>query len=117
LGEAWKFRFLDKNDKEALLKYNKVLSLFMDNVQDTELCPFGIHSIAEVGTKYKKSPGDWYGPQAISCVLKQLNKDNRPINNFSMVVCNDGNIFFDKIKKKIENKKSVYVSIPVRLGL
>ena len=34
-----------------------------------------------------------------------------------MVVCNDGNIFFDKIKKKIENKKSVYVSIPVRLGL
>jgi hypothetical protein len=34
-----------------------------------------------------------------------------------MVVCNDGNIFFDKIQKKIDKGQSVYVSIPVRLGL
>ena len=93
-----------------MLKYNKVLSLFMDNVQDTELSPFGIHSIAEVGTKYKKMPGDWYGPQAISCVLKQLNKDNRPIKNFSMVVCNFGNIFLTRSRRRLKTKR-VFTSV------
>ncbi len=86
-----------KLEKSALLKYNKILSLFMDNLDDQDLCPFGIHMIAEVGIKYKKQPGDWYGPQAISCVLKQLNKEQKPYPNFSMVVCNDGNIFFEQI--------------------
>ena len=34
-----------------------------------------------------------------------------------MVVCNDGNVFLDKIQKKIHKGKSVFVVIPVRLGL
>lgn len=34
-----------------------------------------------------------------------------------MVVCNDGNVFFDKIQKKIDRGDSVFVTIPVRLGL
>jgi hypothetical protein len=34
-----------------------------------------------------------------------------------MVVCNDGNVFLDKIAKKINRGKSVFVVIPVRLGL
>jgi len=34
----------------------------MDNLVDQDLCPFGIHMIAEIGTRYKKLPGDWYGP-------------------------------------------------------
>lgn len=89
----------------------------MDNLQDSDLCPFGIHMIAEVGTQFKKQPGDWYGPQAISCVLRQLNKEHKPFPKFSMVVCTDGNIFFDKIEKKIDKGQSVYVSVPVRLGL
>jgi Peptidase family C54 len=50
------------NDREKLLKYCKILSLFMDNVTDRELSPFGIHQIAETGYQFKKQPGDWYGP-------------------------------------------------------
>ena len=34
-----------------------------------------------------------------------------------MVVCNDGNVFLDKIEKKINKEESVFVVIPVRLGL
>jgi hypothetical protein len=34
-----------------------------------------------------------------------------------MVVCNDGNIFFDKIEKKLNSKNSVFVGIPLRLGI
>ena len=34
-----------------------------------------------------------------------------------MVVCNDGNVFLDKIEGKILKGKSVFVVVPVRLGL
>lgn len=53
---------VNKNDRATLLKYCKILSLFMDNMTDNELSPFGIHQISEVGYKFKKQPGDWYGP-------------------------------------------------------
>jgi hypothetical protein len=36
-------------DKQQLLRYNKLLSLFMDNISDGCVSPFGIHKIAEVG--------------------------------------------------------------------
>lgn len=39
---------------QLLLRYNKILSLFMDNITDGDLAPFGIHKIAEVGIQYKK---------------------------------------------------------------
>ena len=41
----------------------------------------------------------------------------RPLTNFSTAVCNDGNVFLDKISKKILRGDSVFVVIPVRLGL
>lgn len=34
-----------------------------------------------------------------------------------MVVCHDGNVFLSKIEKKISKGNSVFVVIPVRLGL
>ena len=67
-----------------------------------------------------RNPGDWYGPQAMSIVLKKLNKKFQPYQDFEIVVCNEGNVYLDKIEKHIFNKnspKSVYVTIPVRLGL
>ena len=50
-------------------------------------------------------------------MLHEINKTIRPLPKFSMVVCNDGNVFLDKIEKKINKGDSVYVVIPVRLGL
>jgi hypothetical protein len=46
---------------------------FQDNVEGY-LAPFSIRNIAEEGLKIDRKPGDWYGPQAISIVLKRLNK-------------------------------------------
>lgn len=128
LGDKFKYRpsgksdFINfagpnRTDRVSLLKYCRILSMFMDNITDSEQSPFGIHQIAEVGYQFKKQPGDWYGPQAISNVLKQLNNDIKPVPGFAMVVCNDGNVFLDKILKPIEEGQSVFVSIPVRLGL
>ena len=52
-----------------LNKYNLLLSYFLDNVEQDDGSPFGIHNIAKVGLKYNRKPGDWYGPQAICNVL------------------------------------------------
>lgn len=46
-----------------------------------------------------------------------MNKDKKPIADFKIVVCNDGNIFFDKIEKKLNKKNSVFIGVPLRLGL
>ena len=52
-------------------------------------------------------------------VLKALNKEFKPIKGFHMVVCTDGNIFFDQIENKLNKSRGggVFVSVPVRLGL
>ena len=98
-------------------KYNILLSYFLDNAEEEDVCPFGIQNIARVGLEFKRKPGDWYGPQAICNVLHQLNKSIKPITDFRIVVCTDGNIFLNKIQKKIAKGNSVFVSVPVRLGL
>ena len=41
----------------------------------------------------------------------------KPISDFSMIVCADGNIFLDKIENKLKKGKGVFISVPVRLGL
>lgn len=89
----------------------------MDNGFD-EKHPFSIHNLAREGAKMGRNPGDWYGPQAIMVVLKKLAKMYDPIFNFKMVVAREGNIFLDKIVMKSENwKNSVFIAVPVRLGL
>ena len=89
----------------------------MDN-GDIEISPFSIHNIARVGQHIGRKPGDWYGPQAISIVLKRLNKSFWPFPNFEMIVCKEGNIYLDRIEKKFTSKhSSVFVVVPVRLGL
>ena len=53
-------------------------------------------------------------------VEMKLNKKFQPYQDFEIVVCNEGNVYLDKIEKHIFNKnspKSVFVTIPVRLGL
>ena len=50
-------------------------------------------------------------------MLHELNKAHKPIDKFKMVICYDGNIFLDKIAKKISKGDSTFVVIPVRLGL
>ena len=53
-----------------LMEYQRLLILFADNHISLETSPFGIHNIAKGGLTLGRKPGDWYGPQAISMVLK-----------------------------------------------
>jgi len=54
--------------------------------------------------------------------LKILNKrspvSNRsPVANFKIIVCNDGNIFLDKLESKLKEGNSVLLGVPLRLGI
>ena len=60
-----------------------------------------------------KRPGQWYGPQTI---LQALHACNKTAKKIGFVVCFNGNVFLDKIERKI-HKSAVFVGIPLRLGL
>jgi cysteine protease ATG4 len=100
---------------EALRQHKRVKDIEM--FMDVPGAPFGIHSICEEGLKLNKLPGEWYGPQSIMHALHGINKSLKPVSRFKMVVCDDGNIFLDKIQKKINKGNSVFLGVPLRLGI
>ena len=59
-----------------------------------------------MGFANNKLPGEWYGPHAISLMLKDLNKMFTPVRNFEICVFNDGAIYYDKILKLATKNRS-----------
>lgn len=86
------------SENGAKEKYFNILQLFMDNppANDHSICPFSIHNIAKEAKKTLNiNPGQWFGPQMISVVLRNLCNQYNPIADFEIIVCLDGNIFLD----------------------
>lgn len=50
-----------------------------------------------MGLAHRKLPGEWYGPSAISVMIKDLNKLYQPCEDFQLCLFHDGNIYLDKI--------------------
>lgn len=48
--------------------------------------------------------------------LHQIGKKS-VIPRFKIHVCNQGNIFFDKIERKLAKGNSVFVGVPLQLGV
>ncbi len=65
--------------------YKKILGLVMDN-DDTAKGAFSIYNITKMGFVNNKLPGDWYGPQAISLLLKVLSTLLTKILGFEQVI-------------------------------
>ena len=53
----------------------------------------------------------------ISLVLQEINNRMSPIYQFHIHVCLNSNIFMDEIENEIKKDKSVFVLIPIRLGI
>ena len=86
--------------------------MFLDQYEAT----YSIHRIMEAGKQLGRKPGDWFGPQAVLNALKIISKQS-PIRGFRIAVCSDGNIFLDKILKKVRKGLSVLVGVPMKLGI
>ncbi len=88
----------DLYDKDNGEIYRKILRLILDN-ETSKAGAFSIQNIAKIGYCHEKYPGEWYGPHAISLMLKDLNKIYQPVENFQICMFHDGNIYYDKIKR------------------
>ncbi|KAK3612596.1 hypothetical protein CHS0354_042104 [Potamilus streckersoni] len=65
LGRDWGLHEM-KKDEETF--YRQIIAWFGDSISNQ--CPFSVHKMAEVGKKYGKQPGEWYGPSTISYILR-----------------------------------------------
>ncbi len=67
LGAKWR---LGSSTEEQMGLHRTILGLFADVPGPRH--PYSIHNIAQVGTLFRKSVGDWFGPSVIGCVLRLL---------------------------------------------
>ena len=115
LGRNWRLEKLNGN-KNYSIAHKNILEYFLDipNVN----CYFSIHNIVQIGLNYNMKPGDWYGPETISYVLRDLVNNNKLID-ISIYVAFNAIIFKNEIKDLCKNKNNfkILLLIPLRLGL
>jgi hypothetical protein len=58
-------------DTRFQMRYKYILNLVLDN-EDTAKGAFSIQNICKMGFANGKFPGEWYGPHAISLMLKVI---------------------------------------------
>ena len=80
---------------------------FLKLFADSPLADFSIHKMTNLGLKYGKTPGEWYGPHTVSLVLKDLLNDyNKTQNNtLSLVVIEQSTIYEDEINLLFSQKE------------
>jgi hypothetical protein len=71
LGTDYSINRIIKN-KELRKDYSRVIKLILDN-ETGRNGAFSIQNVAKIGFCHNKLPGEWYGPHAISLMLKVLN--------------------------------------------
>ena len=74
---SWLFclewRWYPHQNKQDVLYHHKIISFFGDS--QTDECPLSVHSLAKIGEKLGKKPGDWYGPASVAYVLRWVTFD------------------------------------------
>ncbi|CAN0325123.1 unnamed protein product, partial [Discosporangium mesarthrocarpum] len=59
-------------ERLGIPEYRKLVQLFAD--QPGEGSIFSIHNMCQVGIKYDKLPGEWYGPTTAAHVLRDISE-------------------------------------------
>ena len=95
----------DSRNRSYSIAHKDVLTQFIDvpNVK----CNFSIHRIVQVGLQYGKRPGDWYGPEAISIVLRDLVNSHHHLNVQVYVASSGVVVKKDALDLVREKKESV----------
>ena len=106
LGRGWRLDkpVRDSRNRSYSIAHKDVLTQFIDvpNVK----CNFSIHRIVQVGLQYGKRPGDWYGPEAISIVLRDLVNSHHHLNVQVYVASSGVVVKKDALDLVREKKKS-----------
>ncbi|CAM9554100.1 unnamed protein product, partial [Hapterophycus canaliculatus] len=68
-GRSWRVpRTLE--ERLRVPEYRTLVRLFADHPGEESL--FSIHNMCQVGIRYDKLPGEWYGPSTAACVLRDI---------------------------------------------
>ncbi|CAM9319132.1 unnamed protein product [Ectocarpus sp. 8 AP-2014] len=71
LGRSWRVpRTLE--ERLRVPEYRTLVRLFADHPGEANL--FSIHNMCQVGIRYDKLPGEWYGPTTAACVLRDISE-------------------------------------------
>jgi len=110
LGRNWRFY----NNKSHSLAHKNILKYFIDVPSKDHF--FSIQNITHYGLKYNKNIGDWYGPETISKVIRDI------VNSIDQVklkiyIPENNDIIIDDIKVLSPNFQNILILIPLRLGL
>jgi cysteine protease ATG4 len=132
-GRDWRLdKIIETNNIKNILysiAHKDILLKFIDNPSIE--CIFSIHRIIQLGLYYNKKPQDWYGPDTISLILRDLVNLNKNLKIkiylglHSIVVINDiiklcCELEDNNIKKNINDlkwKKKLLLIIPIRVGI
>ena len=88
----------------------------MDNLHGEEAA-FSIHNIVELGFKYERKPGDWYGSMTTAMICEKLNDKYNPFLGLKFCfLVNEINV--EEIEKKMKDKwDSLLLIIGYKLGI
>ena len=95
LANVFRLHLRDAEEKE-------VLTWFVDSPHIG--CPYSIHSMVQYGLLRGKQPGEWYGPQTVSHVLREMveaheERTGRPA--LRILVADEGTVYTDDVYKKM----------------
>eukprot|EP00924_Labyrinthula_sp_SR-Ha-C_P006742 maker-scaffold_29-snap-gene-3.29-mRNA-1 protein AED:0.07 eAED:0.07 QI:82/0.5/0.33/1/0/0/3/0/390 len=144
LGEAFGYKRIDdalKSIPEDKNKHNNILyknnsAVSIENKDHSKLVQwfvdapkvfstFGIHRMCQIGAQYGLEVGQWYGPNTVCQVARDLLNENGIITestetkkNLSVYFSSDGAVYFEEIQTLSKDwKNSILILLPVRLGL
>jgi cysteine protease ATG4 len=110
LGRDWRLY----NNKSHSLAHKHILNYFIDVPSKDHY--FSIQNITHYGLKYKKNIGDWYGPETISKVLRDIVNSNNRIK-LKVYIPENNDIIIDDLRLLSPTLENILILIPLRLGL
>lgn len=110
LGRDWRLY----NNKSHSLAHKHILNYFIDVPSQDHY--FSIQNITHYGLKYKKNIGDWYGPETISKVLRDIVNFNNRIK-LKVYIPENNDIIIDDLRLLSPILENILILIPLRLGL
>ena len=114
LGRSWRL-IKEEFKKHYSIAHKDILVYFLD--KPNPKCYFSIHRFIHIGLNYGKKEGDWYGPETISHIIKDLVNSN-DLFNLSVYVTSGSILSKKEIVSFCEkNNYKLFLLIPLRLGL
>ena len=74
-------------------------------------------NIGEIGLKFGKKPGDWFGPIIMIQIFEILNDKYKPFPGLQIISFPEGSIYINKMEEKMKVSETMIIFVGFRLGI